>query len=121
MPKKILIIEDEQALAKNLALLLRDDYIVETVGNGNLGLAKAKAWQPDLILLDINLPDMDGVEIMQHLRHAQATETIPVVVLTNLSDTDSVSRMLKAGGIEYLVKADHSLEEVAARVQQLLA
>ena len=120
MPKKILIIEDEPALIKNLEMALKSDYEVSAAVNGQEGLRKAKGETPDLILLDVMLPDTDGIEILKKLKADKKTDDIPVIVLTNLSDKETVSKILAAGGKEYLVKADWNINDIVEKIKSLL-
>jgi len=120
MAKKILIIEDEKALIKNLELALGQEYEVLSAITGREGLNKAKSAQPDLILLDIMLPDIDGIEVLKQLKVNKATDDIPVIVLTNLSDQQTISRILANGGKEYLVKADWSIDDLVTKIQSII-
>ena len=120
MPKKILIIEDEPALIKNLEMALKSDYEVSAAVNGQEGLRKAKGETPDLILLDVMLPDTDGIEILKKLKADKKTDDIPAIVLTNLSDKETVSKILAAGGKEYLVKADWNINDIVEKIKSLL-
>lgn len=120
LAKKILIIEDEMALINNLALALSDDFEVASATTAAEGLSKAKQDVPDLILLDVMLPDRSGIELLRQLKHDPTTEDIKVVVLTNLSSGEIVSQILAAGGKDYLTKADWSIPEVVAKVKKIL-
>ena len=121
MAQKILIIEDEESLMKNLKLAIDGDYKVVTSLSGVEGLAKAKRELPDLILLDIMLPDMDGIEILKELKADEKTDRIPIIVMTNLGDQITISKILDAGGTEYLVKSDWSIDDIVKKVEQTLA
>lgn len=114
--KKILIIEDEQSLIRSLAFALSDKYEIIEAADGLEGLDKARTDLPDLILLDINLPSMEGTEIIKKLKEDPSTENIDTLVLTNLSDEDTISRILAVGGKDYLVKADWQLDDIVAKV-----
>ena len=118
--KKILIIEDEKDLIKNLGFALGPDCEVLSATSGKEGFRKAKKEIPDLILLDLMLPDADGAEILKELKTDEDTNAIPVVVLTNLSDKETVSKIIAAGGKEYLVKADWSINEVVNKIKASL-
>jgi two-component system alkaline phosphatase synthesis response regulator PhoP len=85
--KKILFIDDEPVvltLMKNR--LISRDFLVETATDGVMGLTKAKAWLPDLILLDIAMPGQDGYETCRSLKESRETESIPVVLFTAMQD-----------------------------------
>ncbi|MFA6410118.1 MAG: response regulator [Candidatus Buchananbacteria bacterium] len=121
MLKKILIIEDEKALVKNLELALSDSYKIITADTGKEGLKKAKKEKPDLILLDVMLPDTTGFEILPELKKDKVLELIPVIVLTNLGDAQTVSNILAAGGKEYLIKSDWSIDEIVKKIKNTLS
>ena len=116
----ILIVEDEAALVKNLTLALEDKYTVVTATTGEEGLSKVREEKPDLILLDIMLPDKDGIEILKELKADETVSDIPVIVLTNLSDRETVSRIVAAGGREYLVKADWGINEIVEKIDSVV-
>jgi DNA-binding response OmpR family regulator len=120
MPKKVLIIEDEKALALNLELGLDRQYEIHLANSGKEGIAIAKEKKPDLILLDVMLPDLQGPDILVELKKEKKTANIPVIVLTNLDDPQTVSRILAAGGKEYLVKTDWSIDQIANKVRETL-
>jgi DNA-binding response OmpR family regulator len=117
---KILIIEDEKALIKNLELALEEDYEILSAITGQEGLRKAKKEKPDLILLDVMLPDMDGMEVLKNLRIDEETDDIPIIVLTNLGDKETISRIIQSGGKEYLVKADWSIDDIVNKIKTTL-
>jgi len=119
MAKKILIIEDEYALVKSLKSVLSQKYKVVSAANGKEGIKKAIKDKPDLILLDLLLPDMFGLEILKQLKKDSQTKDIPVVVLTNLGNTETVSKIIQAGGQEYLIKSDYTLDEVVDKIGKI--
>ncbi len=117
MAEKILVVEDEVTLQETLAYnLKRQGYEVETVGDGLSALDQARATHPDLILLDVMLPGMDGFEVCRVLRQEMST---PVLMLT--ARDDEIDRVvgLEVGADDYLVKP-FSMRELLARVKALL-
>ncbi|OGY43484.1 MAG: hypothetical protein A3J62_00985 [Candidatus Buchananbacteria bacterium RIFCSPHIGHO2_02_FULL_38_8] len=118
--KKVLIIEDEMALINNLTFALSDEFEVLSATTGAEGLRKARKEKPDLVLLDIMLPDKSGIEILQELKKDEATNDIKVVVMTNLGDKETISKILQAGGKDYLVKADWSIDDIAKKIKKIL-
>ena len=118
---KILIIEDDLVLQKALSDYLGSEgFETKTAADGESGIALALAEKPDLILLDIVLPKKDGFEVLRAIRAEEITKKIPVVLLTNLDSISDVEKALELGATTYLVKADYKLEEVTAKVKELL-
>lgn len=121
MPKKILIVEDEITLLKALAeKLIEAGFKVIEAEDGKQGLESALKEQPDLILLDIILPRMDGLTVLHKLQANAQTKKIPVIILTNLIDSDHLSEQVRQGGHDYLVKTDWKLAEVIHKVKERL-
>ncbi|SFO51619.1 DNA-binding response regulator, OmpR family, contains REC and winged-helix (wHTH) domain [Candidatus Pantoea varia] len=115
--KRVLIIEDDADAAGVLeAYLKRENYEVMIAGDGPGGLDAARRWQPDLILLDIMLPGMNGTEVLAALRRRDDT---PVIMVTAMSDAPDRIGALRYGADDYVVKPYHP-GEVVARVQAVL-
>ena len=91
-----------------------------TAADGEEALRLARTEAPDLVLLDLLLPKLPGLEVLQTLKAEDATRAIPVLVLSNSSREEDVQRVLKLGAVGYLVKANLSLQELGERVTQLL-
>lgn len=122
--KKILVVEDETPLRNALCdKLTREGFAVLKAKNGKEGLEVALHGQPDLILLDIIMPVMDGLTMLKKLRSENEWgKTIPVIILTNLS-SDNDQRMRDITETEpsyYLVKTDWKIEDVIAKVREML-
>jgi len=115
--EKILVVDDEVSLQETVAYSLKKEgYIVEIAGDGNKGLELARSSKPDLIILDVMLPGMDGFEVCRTLRHET---NIPVLMLT--ARDDEIDRVvgLEVGADDYLAKP-FSMRELIARVKALL-
>jgi DNA-binding response OmpR family regulator len=104
MKKKILIVEDERALLNIVQLILKNAYEVEIALNGRQGLERATASPPDLILLDITMPEMDGLEVLKRLKDNPSTTMIPVILLTGRVEHESVLKGYKTGADYYIAK-----------------
>jgi two-component system nitrogen regulation response regulator NtrX len=103
MPKKILIIDDEPEICKMITEFLFDaGYSASYALNGPDGLAMIKRNLPSLVLLDIGMPGMDGIEVMRLIR--EQFPALPVIVLTGHRDTETVKKMVELGACEYLTK-----------------
>ncbi|KNC05748.1 chemotaxis protein CheY [Pantoea sp. RIT-PI-b] len=115
--RRVLVIEDDADAADVLeAYLLREGYTVEIAGNGLHGLERVEMWKPDLILLDIMLPGMNGTEVLEAVRRRSDT---PVIMITAMADTPDRIGALRHGADDYVVKPYHP-GEVVARVQAVL-
>jgi DNA-binding response OmpR family regulator len=120
--KKILIIEDESALQKSLNdILSQDDYQVVSALDGELGVQLACKEKPDLILLDLVLPKLHGLEVLKKVRENPETKSIPVIVLTNLESMQDIEKAMELGANSYLVKANYSLKDLLIKIEQILA
>jgi len=121
MKKKILVIEDEKTLRFLLnQTLVEEGFEVEEAIDGEEGIQKLKESKPDLILLDLLLPGIDGFEVLSRIKRDSDSESIPVIILSNLGQEEEVERGLKLGAIDYLIKAHFTLDEIALRVKKFL-
>jgi len=119
--KKILVVEDEATLQKALTeALVHNGYDVLNALDGLRGLELAREKKPDLILLDIILPKMDGFEVLKELKKDKSASDIPIIILTNLSDASDIQKTLDLGATTYLVKADFHLEDVLKKIKEIL-
>ena len=122
MSKKILFVEDESALQKTFGdVLIKEGYDMISALDGEAGLKLAKERKPDLILLDLILPKMDGFEVLKQLKKEVETKAIPVIVLTNLERVVDIEKAIEAGATTYLVKANYTLEEVLEKIKKALS
>ena len=118
---KILVVEDEEILLTALSEELRQEgFDVIGAKDGVEGLEKAAAEQPDLMLLDLVMPKLDGISTLKQMKAQENTKAIPIVILTNLSDYDKISDALSMGAMDYLVKANYRLEELVAKIKTVL-
>ena len=119
--KKILFVEDESALQKTLGdVLTQEGYEIISALDGAAGLELAKEKKPDLILLDLILPKLHGLEVLKELKADPGTKGIPIIVLTNLESIEDIDQALELGATTYLVKAHYSLEEVIEKVKKTI-
>lgn len=118
MKKKILIIEDELSLMMALHEKFKTEgFEVIEAKNGEEGLKMATKKTPDLILLDLIMPVMDGITMLKKLRLTEEGKDLPVIILTNLSDDRAVSESLESGVSDYLVKTNWHLDDVVKKVK----
>ena len=115
---KVLVIEDDPNAAEMYRLRLASDGYEVVVGcDGEEGLQLAVDEAPDFIYLDLRLPKLDGFEVLERLRAVPATAQIPVIILSNYSDPEMRERGLRLGALEFLVKADTTPRQLAAKVE----
>lgn len=116
--RKLLIIDDEENIRKMLKRSLEaENYQIELAFNGEEGLQKAKEDDFDLILLDLNLPGMDGIEVLENLR--EEDNLTPVLIITGYGSVDSAVKVMKLGAIDYLQKPFNP-EEIKEQIQEII-
>jgi len=119
---KIAIIEDDQAISQMYRLKFEaEGYEVETAGNGKLGLELVEKMRPDIILLDIMMPEMNGDEMLQKLRATDWGKHIKVIILTNVGQEEAPESVKSAGVRRFIVKAEMTPRQVAEMVKTELA
>ena len=122
MAKKIFIVEDEAALLYALEAKLRlEGFEVEVAADGEEALQRLKSYKPDLIILDIILPKMDGWEVLQQIRTNVKLTGVPVVIVTNLTDKHSRDKGVELGAVNFLVKSDFDLEELVKKIKEVFS
>ncbi len=121
MVKRILLAEDEQPVARIVEVnLAREGYEVEWVTNGAAALEAVAAQPPDLIILDVTMPQMDGFEVLRRLKSDPETSELPVIMLTGKSDDDSVFKGWAEGVHSYMTKP-FDPRDLALVVERVLA
>lgn len=117
---KVLIIEDNETLNEAYKLILeKDGHEVTTAFNGEEGLEKLKDVSPDLILLDMLMPKMDGLEFLRHFTPSKYPKTT-VIILSNLNEDEQVEEARKLGAHRYILKANTSPRELAIKVNHII-
>jgi CheY-like chemotaxis protein len=118
---RILLVEDDRFLRRAAEASLRQrGFAVTVAADGEEALAKVRAEIPDLILLDLLMPKLTGIEVLRALRAEEATKKIRVLILSNSSREQDLEAIKELGVTDYLVKANLSLQELGDRVAQLL-
>lgn len=121
MKNKILIIEDEKDLRYFLSLALKaEGFEIIEAFDAEEGLEKLKTERPDLILLDIYLPRMSGFEFLTKIKKDSKLKDIPVIILSNLGQQEEIEEGLKRGAVDYMVKANYTLDEIVKKVKDFL-
>lgn len=119
---KILLVDDDPLLVRMYQKKLENDgYVVSTADDGDVALTKVSEFKPDLILLDIMMPKINGLQVLTKLKENKETSNIPVILLTNVGASDEdAQRGLEMGAVAYLVKAGNRPAVVVQKVKEIL-
>ncbi len=121
MAKKILIIEDDKFLRELIGQkLLKEGYDIVEAVDGEKGIKSIKDEKPDLVLLDLILPGIDGFEVLSKMKKDAATAQTPVIILSNLGQKDDIEKGLKMGADDYLIKAHFTPGEIIDKIRAVL-
>lgn len=121
--KKILIVEDDEAMQKAISeVFANQDFTVLSADDGEEGLSISLKEHPDIILLDILMPKMDGMILLQKLRLDEWGKAVPVIILTNVNPNSNsvISSVLQTEPAYYLIKSDVKLEGIVDKVREVL-
>ncbi|MBU0546593.1 MAG: response regulator [Patescibacteria group bacterium] len=117
--KKILLIEDEKIMVDILQRkLTKEGYDISVANNGKEGLRVMKEINPDLILLDIIMPEMSGFEVMEEMRKDSKLNKIPLIVISNSGQPVEINRVKKLGAEDWLIKTEFDPQEVLEKVRK---
>ena len=118
---KVAIIEDDPAIIQMYKLKFETEgYDVQTAGDGLEGLALIETFMPNAVLLDLMMPNMNGMEMLSKLRSMADGRDVKVLVLTNMGDTETATKVYKMAADDYIVKAEMTPLQVVERVRNLL-
>lgn len=119
--EKILLVEDDRSLSRLYeAKLLKEGYTVEIAADGEKCLEKVGGYQPDLILLDIIIPKIDGFEVLKRIKANKQLQNIPIILLTNLGQDEDIQKGEQLGADVYLIKANLTPSEMIGKVKEVL-
>ena len=119
---KILLIEDDKFLRELIIQKLgKEGFEVVEAPEGEAGLVKMKEEKPDLVLLDLILPGIDGFEVLHRAKEDEAVANIPVIILSNLGQKDDVQKGVDLGAADYLIKAHFTPGEIVEKIKVTLA
>jgi DNA-binding response OmpR family regulator len=117
----ILVVEDDKFLRELIVRKLREEnYNAIEAIDGEDGLAKIKEVKPDLVLLDLILPGIDGFELLSRVKEDPLSSQIPVIILSNLGQRDDIEKGLKLGAVDFLVKAHFTPGEIIQKIKNVL-
>ena len=119
--QKILVIEDDTFLRELIVQkLLKEGYEIVEAVDGEDGIKKVTEENPDIILLDIILPGIDGFEVLKKIKADEKVKDIPVIILSNLGQQDDIDKGIKLGAKDYLIKAEFTPGEIVEKVRGVL-
>lgn len=119
---KILIIEDDPLMFRMYKKIFTfEGFEVEVAADGEEGVAKAKQWKPTIILLDMMMPKMNGLQVLDSLKADPTCASTPVIVLTNLAGEADAEAALAKGAVRYIVKSEHDPKSVSNIVKEIIA
>jgi CheY-like chemotaxis protein len=121
MPK-VLIIEDDPLMSRMYQRIFTfQKYDVEVAADGEEGLVKVASYKPTVILLDVMMPKMNGLQVLEKLKTDPENKNIPVIMLTNLAGQQDAETALSKGAVKYMVKSEHDPKEIADMVKEIIA
>jgi CheY-like chemotaxis protein len=119
---KILIVEDDPLMSRMYQKIFKfEKYDVEVAPDGQAGLDKAREIKPTLILLDIMMPKMNGLQVLDKLKADPETKSIPVIMLTNLAGEKDAENALLKGAVKYIIKSQYEPKEVVKMVKEIIS
>ena len=120
-PRRILLAEDDRFLRKAAEATLRSHgFTVIPAVDGEEALTLARSQKPDLVLLDLIMPKLQGFEVLKSLKADATTAAIPVIVLSNLGQESDVQQAMESGAVAYFIKANLSLQDLVKRVDEVV-
>ncbi len=121
MAEKILVVEDDKFLRELISRKLSDEgFDITQAVDGEDGIEKIKQVKPDLILLDLILPSIDGFEVLSRIKEDPSVASIPVIILSNLGQKEEIEKGLSLGAVDFLIKAHFTPGEIIDKIKTLL-
>ena len=118
---KILVVEDDRFLRELIIKKLsQEGFEVDFAVDGEDGLTKIKEGKPDIVLLDLILPTIDGFEVLRKLKEEDIVPSLPVIILSNLGQREDIEKGLSLGAADYLVKAHFTPDEIVQKIKSIL-
>lgn len=119
--KKVAIIEDDPAIVEMYKVkMVKEGYDVRTAADGNEGIALINEFNPDVVMLDLMMPNKTGIEMLEELRAKPGGNLVKVMILTNVGDDATTSQVYRLAPMDYIVKSEMTPQQVFERVQQVL-
>lgn len=122
MGKVLLIVEDDPLMQRMYQKIFTfEKYEVATASNGEEGLEKVRGLKPTVVLLDVMMPKMNGLQVLEKIKADPETRQIPVIMLTNLAGEKDAETALMKGAVKYIVKSEHDPKQIVAMVKEIIA
>lgn len=119
---KVLVAEDDKFLKQvYINKLPKEGFEVELATDGETALEKVKSFKPDLIILDIMMPKMNGLEVLEKLKESPEYKNIPVIITSNLDKNNDVKKGLDLGAVDYMIKSDVSINDIVDNIRKHLS
>lgn len=119
--KKIIIAEDDKFISEMyITKLSSEGFEVECAQDGQEAIEKIREIQPDIVLLDIFMPKLNGIEVLKKIRADKKIKDIPVIVLTNANEKDHISKAKEMGANDYLIKSSFTPDEVVSKIKETI-
>lgn len=119
---KILVVEDDPLMSRMYQKIFTfEGYEVELAGDGEEGIEKTRSLKPTLVLLDVMMPKMNGLQVLEKLKADPETKGIPIVMLTNLAGQQDAETAMAKGAVKYIVKSEYEPKQVTSMVKEILA
>ena len=122
MSKILLIVEDDPLMSRMYQKIFSfEKYEVATAANGEEGLDKVRELKPTVVLLDVMMPKMNGLQVLEKIKSDPDIKHIPVIMLTNLAGEKDAESALMKGAVKYIVKSEHDPKQIVAMVKEIIA
>ena len=122
MSKILLIVEDDPLMSRMYQKIFSfEKYDVATASNGEEGLERVRELKPTVILLDVMMPKMNGLQVLEKIKTDPEIKHIPVIMLTNLAGEKDAETALMKGAVKYIVKSEHDPKQIVAMVKEIIA
>lgn len=122
MAKVLLIIEDDPLMVRMYQKIFKfEGFDVETAFDGEEGIEKVRKVKPTVVLLDIMMPKMNGLEVLDKIKSDPEIKKIPVIMLTNLAGQQDAEAALEKGAVKYIIKSEHDPKDIVRMVKEIMA
>jgi len=118
--QKVLIIEDEPIVLQSLSTFLVQQYDVLTATDGKVGLDMIRKYKPDIVLLDLIIPGLHGLEVLKKVKDDENISNIPIIILSNVSSTEEINKSHELGAADYLIKETVNFEIIRYKIELAL-